>query len=349
MVFTNPFSKIKLVPKNGEEVFRIALNRAKRLEVKSPIRWASVKRSKTLTQNYIKVLHENIVRRIKEGLYSIPRIDELDDFYRELAYTVVDMDDFRKCMGKVMACIKILYKLRREYLDRARYIADVKEARKLRREYTGRVYSVVKSMDEELARIREYQRILKKFPSIDPSLPTIVIAGAPNVGKSTLVNSISTAKSEVASYPFTTKKLSIGHIRLNPEDLLIQVIDTPGLLDRPLSERNKMERQAILALKHLKGVIVYMVDPSESCGFPLSYQFKVLEDISKYFEGKEIVIVLNKIDAADIKSVINSLKYLKEKGCTKCFLISALKGIGVKELRECLVNIIKWSQSSRTE
>ncbi|RLE81054.1 MAG: hypothetical protein DRJ52_04995 [Thermoprotei archaeon] len=351
MVKGNPFSKIKLMPGSGDDIFKIALNRAKRMETKSPVRWSSAKRSITVTQNYIKTLHENIVKRIKESIYSVPKIDELDDFYRELAYVVVNMDDFKKSMGKVMACIKILDKLRQEYLIKSRRIVDVKDAKKLRREYTGRVYSVVKSINEELIRIREYQKILKKLPSIDPSLPTIVIAGVPNVGKSTLVNAISSARSEVASYPFTTKKLTIGHIRLEPENILIQVIDTPGLLDRPLSERNKMELQAILALKHLIGIIVYMIDPSETCGFTINYQFKVLSEISTYFKDKEIVIAINKIDIFDNKgpSIQHILKDLENKSYQKIFLISALKKISIDYLKEYLVSTIRYDVLKSTK
>ena len=56
---------------------------------------------------------------------------------------------------------------------------------------------------------------------------------------------------------------------INP---LLQVIDTPGLLDRSLSERNTVEMQAITALAHLRAYIMYIIDPSENCGFSLKAQ-----------------------------------------------------------------------------
>jgi len=48
-----------------------------------------------------------------------------------------------------------------------------------------------------------------------------------------------------------------------------QVIDTPGLLDRPLEERNTIEMQAITALAHLKACILFFIDISESSGYSI--------------------------------------------------------------------------------
>jgi len=44
------------------------------------------------------------------------------------------------------------------------------------------------------------------------------------------------------------------------------VIDTPGLLDRPLDERNAIEMQSIVALGHLDASIMFFIDLSETCG-----------------------------------------------------------------------------------
>ena len=51
--------------------------------------------------------------------------------------------------------------------------------------------------------------------------------------------------------------------------------DTPGILDRPLEERNTIEMQAITALAHLDACIIYFVDISENCGKDFNNYFLI--------------------------------------------------------------------------
>ena len=66
----------------------------------------------------------------------------------------------------------------------------------------------------------------------------------PNVGKSSFVNKITRANVEVQPYAFTTKSLYVGHT--DYQYLRWQVIDTPGILDQPLEDRNTIEMQVPL-------------------------------------------------------------------------------------------------------
>lgn len=50
------------------------------------------------------------------------------------------------------------------------------------------------------------------------------------------------------------------------------MIDTPGILDHPLEERNTIEMQAITAMAHLQCAVLYFIDLSEECGFSLEQQ-----------------------------------------------------------------------------
>ena len=53
-------------------------------------------------------------------------------------------------------------------------------------------------------------RQLRQLPLVDPDLPTFVLAGAPNVGKSSLVSALSTGQPEVCNYPFTTRSIKVS-------------------------------------------------------------------------------------------------------------------------------------------
>lgn len=61
---------------------------------------------------------------------------------------------------------------------------------------------------------------------------------------------------EVQPYAFTTKSLFVGH--MDYRYLRWQVIDTPGILDRPLEERNTIEMQVTSQLMHAKQASVRM-------------------------------------------------------------------------------------------
>jgi nucleolar GTP-binding protein len=64
--------------------------------------------------------------------------------------------------------------------------------------------------------------------------------------------------------PFSTQNLFVGHTLF--KNVKIQCIDSPGVLDRPLDQRNTIEMQSLTALAHLKSLILFILDVSESCG-----------------------------------------------------------------------------------
>jgi len=74
------------------------------------------------------------------------------------------------------------------------------------------------------------------------------------------------------------------------------VIDTPGILDRPLEERNTIEMQSITALAHLRAAVLYLVDVSETCGYSMAQQAALFHSIKPLFSNKPTLIVCNKID-----------------------------------------------------
>jgi nucleolar GTP-binding protein len=154
--------------------------------------------------------------------------------------------------------------------------------------------SIMKRQADSLSYLEQVRQHLSRLPSIDPTAKTILLCGFPNVGKSSFLNKITRADVEVQAYPFTTKSLYVGHTEYKYQTW--QVIDTPGILDRPLEERNTIEMQSITALAHLRSAIFYMVDFSEQCGYSIQQQLELYASIKPLFVKKPVFIVNNKID-----------------------------------------------------
>ena len=107
----------------------------------------------------------------------------------------------------------------------------------------------------------------------------------------------------------------------------MQIVDTPGILDRPMAERNEIEREAIAALKYLAHVIIFMIDPSEACGWNLEQQLNLLKEVQKMFPMNPLLIVLNKVDITQPEM----LSAAREK-LPGSHEIIAIEGVGVEKL-----------------
>ncbi len=141
------------------------------------------------------------------------------------------------------------------------------------RAYYGRLSSFVREVDPDLIRLREVDRFLSARPTVDPDRPTLVVAGFPNVGKSSLVGRLSTAHPRVADYPFTTLSIALGHADVGFDRL--QVVDTPGVLGRP-RRANPAEAEAEAAVRRAATIVLFLLDPSGTCGYPLAEQEALL-------------------------------------------------------------------------
>jgi len=329
-----PFRNVPGVP-SPDDLMDVAFRRASRASVKIPTRRdkALIAKLKEITR--VRTVASVVVNKLRKIRRGIPMVDSLNPFYRDMFYLMIDSDKFKIAMARISRASQLVEKLAKEYVNKIRLSSNAKEASRSRREFYGRVASIIKELREDLQVLSEVER-LKRLPSFDFDVPIIVVSGAPNVGKSSFVKCVSTAKPEIAEYPFTTKSVSVGHV-MGPKGFIAQVVDTPGLLDRPLEERNKIELQAIIALKNLRGGMVFLIDPSETCGYSLDYQLNVLRSVKEMFKEKPMVIALTKIDIASEEQIRRVLDKLRGEKVFKC---NTLECVGVKEVVDELLKVM---------
>jgi nucleolar GTP-binding protein len=234
-----------------------------------------------------------------------PDFDGLDPFYEELADAVIasnttgddapdigGIDAVRQHLSEINWASQKTAEIREEYQGRIA-TGDIDTARKLREQAFARIADVVEEVDDDLAAVGAARDDLKTLPDIRPDEPTIVVAGYPNVGKSTFVNAVTNAENETASYPFTTTEIRVGHF--DDGHIRYQIVDTPGLLDRAPEERNDVEAQAVSALEHLADGVLVLVDASGECGYPLDTQLALRDDLEARFDAP-VLTVCNKAD-----------------------------------------------------
>ncbi len=243
---------------------------------------------------------------------EFPNMKEVNPFYCELMESTIDINQTLKALGHISAERRIILKLKGNAIGRIKGLEkqESTKAAPIVKEFYGRISGLAKKLDKSIENYNRSAKKLKELPKVKTDLPTAIIAGYPNTGKSTILGRLTKSKPKIAAYPFTTQKLEIGYLLHKYQK--IQLIDTPGLLDRPLDERNKIERKGIAAFRHLAEAIVFVADPTMQCGFELEKQVNLFNEIEKEFEGIPIIVVINKADAAS-KEELEKAKKAFEK------------------------------------
>lgn len=305
-----------------QEVLDKAFHKASKVTVEDRDRMHRNRRQAMARIDSVASSVDAVLQRVVESFSVLQRIHP---FHAEVLTIAVDptevaaaLDTLGWCRGQVQqVCVKA-----NRQLARTRSHEFVEQKRK---EVYGRVSSLLERVSGELELLARTREVLRSLPHIDPSVPTAVVAGSPNVGKSALVARLSTAEPEVASYPFTTKAVTVGHFYHRRH--AYQLVDTPGILDRPLEERNPIELRAIAAIEHLSGVLMFLIDPSETCGSSVEEQEGLLSSVRERYPDARVVVVETKAD-------------LVRRDMEGRLSVSAETGEGVEDLRDLLVEVL---------
>ena len=328
--------KMYIAPGSSDKLFEIAVNRSKRAEGRGR---KGLEKIKNKEIRRIEIAADYVAKTLRKIALSSPFIEELHPFYQELFSIIINSYSYRCCLSFLYKSSRLIERISKKYIKDIIHCNEKNSILRIRKSFFGRLKSILEDLDDCMRKIRVYQLEILKLPALNPEISSIIIAGAPNVGKSSILKVLTRAKPEIKPYPFTTKEIIVGHIESNGKR--IQVIDTPGLLDRPLEEKNNIEKRAILAMKHFKGLLLYVFDPTETCGFTIKYQCSILTDIIEMFPRVEKIIIFNKMDMFD-KEHINRIflicDVVKRYNIVE---ISALKGLNIEELKRIIHEKIK--------
>jgi len=296
------------------------IDRAFRKAGKERARRSTIRAKKKIT-----TVQQVIEKTLSQYVKAFPSFDNLHPFHYDVLDAAISIDRLKQALGGIdwarKKCGQIARDARRE-VRKGGEKAAVSEA-------YGRMNSILHRVDEHLFFLKEARRIINAMPTIDVEVPTVAIAGYPNVGKSSLLRHLSTAKPKIAPYPFTTTGVVLGHftVQRRYSPVSIQIVEAPGLLDRQIEDRNPVERQALAALYHLADVVVFMFDPTQQCGYQMVDQERLLVQLKA-----DLVLPLIEVE--------NKADMMQTEGEGQRFKISCKTEMGIQKLREKIIETV---------
>jgi len=159
------------------------------------------------------------------------------------------------------------------------------------------------------------------------------IIGAPNAGKSTLVNALVGSKVAIVSPKVQTTRMNVRGVAIRGETQMV-LVDTPGIF----KPRRRLDRAMVSAAWAGAGdadAVVLLVDAAEVAASPSGHAARDTDAIVEGLKSsnRKAALALNKIDAMKHADLLPLVERLSAQGVfEEIFMISALKGEGLDDL-----------------
>lgn len=171
------------------------------------------------------------------------------------------------------------------------------------------------------------------------SIADVGLIGKPNAGKSTLLSRVTSARPEIADYPFTTKHPNLGIVELSGERSFV-LADIPGLIEGA-SEGIGLGHEF---LRHVEraGLLVHLVEPAPvDQTDPIENYRAIRAELQEYdpsLAARDQIVVVTKGELEPAEQVREAMERETDG---PVFVISALTGTGLSELLEAIMSRVE--------
>ena len=172
-------------------------------------------------------------------------------------------------------------------------------------------------------------------------LADVGLLGFPNVGKSTFLSTVTSARPKIANYQFTTLEPNLGVVKAKDESSFV-IADIPGIIEGA----SQGVGLGIQFLRHVERtrLLLHLIDVSGEGGRNPVDDFKIInEELKNYSEKlakRKQIIVATKCDVAN-EELLDQLEKLAKDKNMEFFKISSVTGEGVEKLLDYVSKIIK--------
>lgn len=170
---------------------------------------------------------------------------------------------------------------------------------------------------------------------VDSRCGFVALVGAPNAGKSTLINALVGSKVAIVSPKVQTTRTRVLGIVVEGDSQLV-FVDTPGIFE----PRRRLDRAMVAAAwsgAQDADIVVLLIDATK--GRVGAESWTIVDGLAK--TGRRTMLALNKIDLAPRPKLLEMSAALNQRGRFEAtFMISALSGDGLDDLRRALAETV---------
>lgn len=173
-------------------------------------------------------------------------------------------------------------------------------------------------------------------------LADVGLIGFPNVGKSTFLSRVTSAKPKIADYHFTTIIPNLGVVKSIYGDSFV-IADIPGIIEGA-SEGVGLGIQFLRHIERTR-LLLHVIDVSGTEGRTPVQDFEIinkeLKEYSEKLSTRKQIIIANKLDVMQDENLLKELEKFAKSKAIELFKISAVTGEGIDELMNRVTEVLK--------